>query len=116
VARHSLRIKSLRVLGEGVDLSATYTGQYYAFDAIKAPALEIGRFCTSAGPFSLDVLRMAWAVLLAYVDQYRIATLFGCTSFQGGWPRKRRACTFPRRAIADGVWHAHPYSNSRTSA
>ena len=73
----------LRVLGEGVDLSATYTGQYYAFDAIKAPALEIGRFCTSAGPFSLDVLRMAWAVLLAYVDQYRIATLFGCTSFQG---------------------------------
>lgn len=71
---------------DGGTIKSSYSSQYYALDALadfKGRMVELGRFCIHPDWQDLDILRVTWAVMTAYVDQNNIKLLFGCTSFAG---------------------------------
>lgn len=73
-------------LSAGHDIEGSYSAQFYALDGLKelrAPIIEMGRFCTLPGHSSPDVLRAAWAATAKYVDYSGAELLFGCSSFKG---------------------------------
>jgi putative hemolysin len=51
--------------------------------SFNEPMIELGRFCIHPDLQHPDIIRIAWAALQAYVDEYQISMLFGCTSFDG---------------------------------
>lgn len=76
----------VRVLHDGIDLNATYTGRAYGLTplhTVKGPFIELGRVCQSDAQPDPMALRVAWAALTALVDQHDATMLVGCTSFPG---------------------------------
>ena len=76
----------VRVLSDGVDLNATYTGQNYdlaPLRTLRGPYVELGRVCQNGLHPDPMALRMTWAALTALVDQHDASVLIGCTSFPG---------------------------------
>lgn len=68
------------------DIATSYAAQFYDlanFQKNAAPAVEMGRFCMLPGLADPDVLRIAWGVLARYIDENKVKTLFGCSSFAG---------------------------------
>ena len=77
------------ILPSGAALGQSYAAQHYDLSRIKgfqAPLLELGRFCMHPDCHDPDVLRLAWAMLAALVDDHGIGMMFGCTSFKGTDP------------------------------
>jgi putative hemolysin len=71
---------------DGARIHTSYAAQYYdlaALTAFQGPMLELGRFCIHPNHADPDILRIAWAVLTAYVDEAKVEMLFGCSSFTG---------------------------------
>ncbi|MEH6523615.1 GNAT family N-acetyltransferase [Sulfitobacter sp.] len=71
---------------DGARVHTSYAAQYYdlaALAAFQGPMLELGRFCIHPSHADPDILRIAWAVLTAYVDEAGVEMLFGCSSFAG---------------------------------
>jgi putative hemolysin len=76
----------VRLLRDGMDLNATYTGGAYGLDplqSIMGPFIELGRVCQNDAQPEPMALRVAWAALTALVDQHNATMLVGCTSFAG---------------------------------
>ncbi|WP_299404365.1 GNAT family N-acyltransferase [uncultured Roseobacter sp.] len=70
----------------GADVGASYSAQYYelsALEAFEGRMVEMGRFCIDPDVKDPDILRVAWAAMTAYVDDYDVKLLFGCSSFVG---------------------------------
>jgi L-ornithine Nalpha-acyltransferase len=77
------RILELR---NGADLGRSYAAQFYELSALSGYGgrmAELGRFCIHPAWSDPDILRVAWAVMTAHVDDRKIAMLFGCSSFAG---------------------------------
>jgi putative hemolysin len=71
---------------KGMEIEASYSAQFYNLSRLKVfdrPMLEVGRFCLGYNNHNPDLLRVAWAFITKYVDQYNIALMFGCSSFAG---------------------------------
>jgi len=71
---------------EAGQIGRSYSAQYYelsALEAFEGAMLEVGRFCVAPGLHDPDILRIAWGVLTAYVDENEVGMLFGCSSFAG---------------------------------
>lgn len=85
-ADHKL-VASFRILAlTGETLYQSYSAQHYALESLttfKGRMLEMGRFCIHPDENDPDILRIAWAVLTAFVDKHDIKLLFGCSSFVG---------------------------------
>lgn len=92
----------VRLLRDGMDLNATYTGRTYGLQPLQAgpgPVLELGRVCHCGTTPDPMALRVAWAALTAFVDRHQVGMLVGCTSFPGADPdRHDRALAELRRA------------------
>jgi putative hemolysin len=70
----------------GGSINTSYSAQFYDLSALAGfigPMIELGRFCIHPNEQDLDIIRIAWAALTAYVDENKISLLFGCTSFSG---------------------------------
>lgn len=73
-------------LSGGTEIGRSYSAQYYELsrlEAYSAPMVEMGRFCIAPDVKDVDVLRVAWGAMTAYVDEHKFGMLFGCSSFQG---------------------------------
>ncbi len=76
-------------LGGGIEIGQSYAAQFYDLSSLQChmgPMVELGRFCIRAGQRTPDILRLAWAVLAAYVDRAGVELVFGCSSFAGTTP------------------------------
>ncbi len=76
-------------LASGAAIGQSYAAQYYDLTRLQfypAPMLEVGRFCTRAGPVDSDALRLAWGALARFVDDRGVALMFGASSFAGTDP------------------------------
>lgn len=76
-------------LASGAAIGQSYAAQYYDLAKLRhypAPMLEVGRFCTRAGPVESDALRLAWGALTRFVDERGVALMFGASSFAGTDP------------------------------
>ncbi|MEM9583644.1 MAG: GNAT family N-acyltransferase [Pseudomonadota bacterium] len=83
----------MMTFASGVDMQSGYAAQFYdlsAFEAVKGPMVEIGRFCVADGAHDPDILRVAWGAVTRHVDQLGVKLLFGCSSFGGASPRKHQ--------------------------
>jgi putative hemolysin len=75
---------------DGTTIGTSYSAQFYNLEALKSfegRMVELGRFCIHPEENDPDILRVAWAVLTSYVDQYDVKLLFGCSSFVGVDPQ-----------------------------
>ncbi len=80
----------LQAFESGAKIGQSYAATLYDLTRLQSyegKLLEIGRFCIDPRDQDPDILRLAWAVLAAYVDQNRIGLLFGCSSFSGANPK-----------------------------
>jgi L-ornithine Nalpha-acyltransferase len=76
----------LLMLQGGNEVAQSYSAQFYDLSALagfQGRMAELGRFCVDPARNDPDILRVAWAVLTAYVDENNIKMLFGCSSFAG---------------------------------
>lgn len=70
----------------GAEIARSYAAQFYDLSGLTGfdgPMVEIGRFCVAPGVDDVDVLRIAWGAITAYVDAHGVKLLFGCSSFAG---------------------------------
>ncbi|NIZ60714.1 ornithine-acyl-ACP acyltransferase [Sedimentitalea sp. CY04] len=79
---------SFRVLelGDGGQISASYSGQFYDLSRLAEyphPMIEVGRFCSHPEWSDPDILRLAWLALTRIVEDRSVQMLFGCSSFAG---------------------------------
>nr|WP_240722273.1 GNAT family N-acyltransferase [Poseidonocella sp. HB161398] len=86
-----------------------YAAQFYdlaPLAAIRAPVLELGRFCLAPGAGDPDILRLAWAGLAALVAQTGAAMIFGCSSFPGTDPAAHAEsfALLAERHLAPAAW------------
>ncbi len=73
-------------LANGSEIRRSYSAQYYELSALakyENPMVEMGRFCIDPEFRDPNILRLAWGVMTAYVDQHQVGMLFGCSSFKG---------------------------------
>lgn len=77
----------LLALTSGDVVGESYSAQFYDLDRLKGyadPMLEVGRFCTHPDHRgNADIIRLAWAMITAVVDETGTRMLFGCSSFHG---------------------------------
>lgn len=67
-------------------LDQSYAAQFYGLARLRHyPGLmmEMGRFCVHPDWRDPDIVRLAWAMITAEVDQRGVQMLFGCSSFAG---------------------------------
>lgn len=79
----------LLLVPDGQHLAQTYAAQSYdlaRLEAFPGPMVEMGRFCIESSSQDGDVLRLAWGALTQFVDDHKVALLFGCSSFEGTTP------------------------------
>lgn len=79
----TLRLLPLR---SGDEIGQSYSAQYYDLRRLTGfgrPMIEVGRFCLRPGLHDPDILRLAWAMITAFVDRMSAGLLFGCSSFPG---------------------------------
>ncbi len=100
-------------LPDGQALETSYAAQFYDLKRLQTypdPMLEIGRFCIDRGLNDPDVLRICWALLTRFVDQYGIGLMFGCTSFSGTQMAPYRAgfALLKHRYLAPERWRPMP--------
>lgn len=70
----------------GAEISQSYAAQFYNLERLQSfdgKLLEIGRFCLDPMAKDPDILRLAWAMMAAYVEAHNIELIFGCSSFSG---------------------------------
>ncbi|QPH53162.1 GNAT family N-acetyltransferase [Pontivivens ytuae] len=70
----------------GSEIGESYSAQYYELDALKdypGTMVEMGRFCIDPEWRDPDILRIAWAAMVRFVDEHEVEMLFGCSSFHG---------------------------------
>lgn len=81
-------------LAEGHQIHDSYSAQFYdltALGQLKAPMVEVGRFCIDPeAKDGVEALRVAWGSIARYVDEQGIAMLFGCSTFHGTDPIQYR--------------------------
>lgn len=99
----------LTSFANGADMAASYSGQFYdltGFSGLKAPALEMGRFCLAARAAGreADVLRLCFAAITAEVDRLGAALLFGCASYQGSDPEPHLSSLAGLKPHVAGPW------------
>lgn len=73
-------------LAGGGEIATSYSAQFYdlaGLSAFEGRMLEMGRFCLHPEAHDPDILRVAWGAMTRYVDDQKIALLFGCSSFHG---------------------------------
>jgi len=71
---------------DGRDIDRSYAAQFYDLASLtdyEGRMAEMGRFCIDPDLNDPDVLRVAWGLMNAYVEDAEIALLFGCSSFKG---------------------------------
>jgi putative hemolysin len=72
-------------------IGKSYSAQFYDLSLLSGldlPMAEVGRFCVAPERRDGEVLRVAWAALTGFVDDEKIAMLFGCSSFSGTDPTR----------------------------
>lgn len=73
-------------LSGGAEIGRSYSAQFYELKGLErfnGPMVEMGRFCIHPDVSDPDILRVAWGVMTAYVDENGVEMLFGCSSFKG---------------------------------
>lgn len=105
--RLAFRIRRL----DGVrDLCDSYTGGFYDLAPLARlddPVAELGRFCRDATRPDPDALRLAWAMIAAFVERAGAGMLIGCSSFAGtDVARHAQALSLLRRHL--GPAHLRP--------
>ena len=73
-------------LSSGAEVGRSYSARYYDLTALTdypEGMVEMGRFCVEPGVKDPDVIRVAWAAMLRYVEARKVGMLFGCSSFRG---------------------------------
>ncbi|MGB0926190.1 MAG: GNAT family N-acetyltransferase [Pikeienuella sp.] len=76
----------LMPLKTGAEIDRTYSAQYYDLETLRDyphPMVEMGRFCVHPDHSDPEILRVAWGAMTAYVDEFGVQMLFGCSSFPG---------------------------------
>ena len=99
----------LMPLGSGAQIAESYSAQFYDLSALSAydqPIVEMGRFCVCPDTADPDVIRMAWAAVTSFVDDYKAGLLIGCSSFEGTDPVRYRDAfaQLARRHLAPLAW------------
>jgi putative hemolysin len=77
-------------LRDGRAAGQSYSAQFYDLSALaglRAPLVEMGRFCVDPDWRDPDILRIAWGALTQYIDARQAEMLIGCSSFRGTDPR-----------------------------
>lgn len=73
----------------GQQIAFSYAAQFYGLSGLRGyqgKLVEMGRFCIDPRYNDPDILRAAWGLLTAYVDEKNVEMLFGCSSFKGVAP------------------------------
>lgn len=105
-------------VGGQFNLDQSYSAQFYDLgnlDGFQNDLLEVGRFCVDPGINDPQLLRVAWSVITAYVDEHDIGLLFGCSSFEGldPAPYKDAFALLKVKHLAPDNWAPRPKAPKR---